>query len=83
MDLQEKVKEFQEGETEKLLRGKFELEFLYTFLQFLITDANVKENNKILKVKTKFRVDKALMLSQLSQYAETPQCLIDYIKNFN
>jgi len=40
---------------------------------YVIEDAN--KHNNILKKKTKFRFDPALILSQLSQYAETPDCL--------
>ena len=62
-------------------RGKFELAFIYTFLRYLIEDANCYK--KYLKIKTKFNIDKALMLSSLSQYAETPLGLIKYIEQFN
>lgn len=50
-------------------RGKYEIEFIIKYLNFIITDANTTK--AILKKKTKFKIDSALVLSQLSQYAET------------
>ncbi len=82
-DINEKINDFNKKDLKKVLRGKYQIEFLYRFLQYLIIDANLPENRKILKNKTKFRIDKALILSQLSKYAETPDCLVDYIKRFN
>jgi len=81
--IDEKIKEFKGKTYYKIFRGKYEIEFLYKFLQFLIEDANNVEKRKFLKKKTKFRIDKALIISQLSKYAETPACLIDYLKKFN
>jgi hypothetical protein len=63
----------------QIFRGKYEIEFILTFLKFLIEDANKHKN--ILKNKTTLNIEKAQILSQLSQYSETPKCLIEYIKN--
>jgi len=60
-------------------RGKYQIEFLIKFLMLIIEDAN--KHNKIIKSKTKFRIDPAIVLSQLSQYAETPECLKEFLKN--
>jgi hypothetical protein len=60
-------------------RGKYEIEFFYLFLKFLIEDSNIKK--EYLKKKTKFSIDGAQILSQLSQYSETPECLVEYLKN--
>lgn len=60
-------------------RGKYEIEFVLKYLNFLIQDANVSKN--ILKKKTKFKIDSALILSQLSQYAETTNELSEFLKN--
>lgn len=62
------------------LRGKYEMQFLCTFLSFLIDDANNPTKHKYLKRKTKFQINRALVLSHLSQYASTPECLVQYIK---
>lgn len=61
------------------LRGKYEMQFLNTFLNFLVEDANVKTKRKYTQKKTAFKVDRAIMISQLSQYAISPPCLIEYI----
>lgn len=60
------------------LRGKFQIWFFYEFIQFIINDAN--NTKRIIKKKTKFKVDKSLILSQISQYAITPECLKLYLK---
>lgn len=78
-----KIQEFRNHSLNKVLRGKFELEYIYEFFRFLIEDANTKEQRNIIKKKTNFRLDKAQILSQLSQYAETPSCLVKYICGFN
>lgn len=82
-EVENKIDELKSKELRLTLRGKYELEFVYTFLQYLIDDANHIQKRNVIKKKTKFRVDKAQMLSQLSQYAETPDCLINYIEQFN
>jgi len=66
-------------EPTKRFRGKYEIEFMLKFLNFIIDDANV--NKTILKKKTRFKIDSALVLSQLSQYAETPNELHEFLKN--
>lgn len=60
-------------------RGKYEIEFLIKFLIMIIEDSNIY--NKVIKRKTKFRVDPALILSQLTQYADTPECLMEFLKD--
>ena len=62
------------------LRGKYEIEFMSSILRLIIDDANDKSKRKLLKVKTKFNFDTSRFNSQLSQYAETPDCLIEYIE---
>ncbi len=76
----ETQKEFELVEKNKYFRGKYEVEFIYKFLLHLIEDANV--NKRLLKKKTNFKIERAQILSQLSQYAETPPCLIKHISNY-
>lgn len=78
-DLKLNKKEFFSKEPLMRFRGKYEIEFMVKFLNYVIDDANKKK--KILQKKTKFRVDPAIILSQISQYAETPICLTDFLKN--
>jgi hypothetical protein len=76
-ELAPKLKYFEENSNTYIFRGKYEIEFFQLFLKYLIEDAN--KNNTIIKSKTKFNIDNAQILSQLSQYSETPNCLKDYI----
>ena len=62
------------------LRGKYQMQFFCAFLTFLIEDANSTDKRVYLKKKTKFQINRSLILSLLSQYAATPSCLVQYIK---
>lgn len=62
-------------------RGKYEIQFFYEFVKYLIEDGNNKNRQLYIKKRTKLNLDKAQLLSQLSQYALTPDSLIEYIKN--
>jgi hypothetical protein len=70
---------FKDSDMTKTLRGKYELEFIKKFLRFLITDANTKTSRNYIKKRTSFNFQDNLFLSQLSQYADTPNCLIKYM----
>lgn len=78
-DLNKQRESFYSKQPIKRFRGKYEIEFILKYLNFLIQDANVSKN--ILKKKTKFKIDSALILSQLSQYAETTNELNEFLKN--
>lgn len=72
-------KKFKTSDMTKILRGKYELEFVKKFLKFLINDANTKTKRIYIKKKTSFNFQDDLFLSQLSQYADTPNCLTKYL----
>lgn len=78
-EIKESLKTFYTMPPVKKHRGKYEIEFFIKFIKYLIEDCN--KNKVFLKNKTKFNIDKSIVLSQLSQYSETPECLIEYIKN--
>lgn len=78
-DIKKSLKHFYDREPVKRHRGKYEIEFFLFFLKYLIEDCNT--HKKILRNKTKFNVESAQILTQLSQYAETPECLKTFIKN--
>jgi len=59
-------------------RGKYEFEFMLKYINFIIDDAN--KTKSILNKKTKFRIDPAIALSQLSQYAETSSSLREFLQ---
>lgn len=82
-DFEEKITEFKNCERRKIFRGKYELQFVYEIIKALINDANDKSKRKYLNKKTKLNLDKAQIISQLSQYAETPECLNEFIKRIN
>ena len=68
---------------QKIFRGKYEIDFFKKFLKKLITELNRKKENQkfFLKKRTiSFKVSDSDMLSQLSQHADTPTCLLNYIQ---
>jgi len=80
-DVDKAISELKSQDITLKLRGKYQMWFFYTFLQFLIADANSKKT--LIKEKTKFNVDRANIYSQLSHYALTPECLKTYLRKFN
>ncbi|HFK5567413.1 TPA: DUF4435 domain-containing protein [Elizabethkingia anophelis] len=71
---------------DKLLkyRGKFLLKFLEIFL-FRLQSLNYTKYNKIFqnKYSSNLRIEYNTMCSNLTQYAETPDCLRNYLTNYN
>ncbi|WP_171902783.1 MULTISPECIES: DUF4435 domain-containing protein [unclassified Aeromonas] len=84
----EKYKESEEyftgNDIHKLLRGKQQLEFLRVFLTKLKEERSNNENN-IFSKKTmvKLQLSKSNVISELSQYANTPKCLVTYLNSFS
>ncbi|MEZ8843489.1 DUF4435 domain-containing protein [Vibrio splendidus] len=76
--------ESSEHSVEDLLRGKQQLEFLRLFLTRL-KDERSKKDNVIFSKRTpvKLQLSKANILSELSQYAVTTSCLVEYLKDIN
>ena len=64
-----------------VLRGKYELEFIKMLLRFLIEDANDKNKQNIIPHRTSFNFQDDLFISQLAQYADTPECLEEYLRS--
>ncbi|HFU7058382.1 TPA: DUF4435 domain-containing protein [Bacillus cereus] len=65
----------------KIFRGKFELEFFRILLNKLVEDRNKKTNRKIFLNKKKISLPlDTNILTVLSSYAETPNCLFEYIE---
>ncbi|WP_430461858.1 DUF4435 domain-containing protein [Thalassolituus sp. LLYu03] len=69
---------------EMWFRGKQNLEFYRIFLGRLKQDRCNKNGREIFKNKgnVKLQLTKANAISELSQYAETPQCLRDFLLSF-
>jgi hypothetical protein len=70
-------------ERQKIFRGKFEIHFLFKIIHKLIEEAN-KGNPKYFtkKIKVTLNLRETTLISDLSQYADTPDCLIDYLESF-
>lgn len=64
-----------------IFRGKFELEFFRVFLNKVVEDRNKKSGRKIFlnKGKVSLPLDSNI-LTVLSSYADTPECLFGYIE---
>lgn len=63
-------------------RGKFEIEFLYIFIKALQSEFG-KHNGLIKKqAGVQINISKKNLISELSQYADTPNCLKQYLSNF-
>jgi hypothetical protein len=68
---------------QKSFRGKFEIEFLLIVLQKLINEANQGNYPYFTrKVKVMLSLAKRTIISDLSQYADTPDCLYSYLDSF-
>ncbi|MFE0341660.1 DUF4435 domain-containing protein [Priestia megaterium] len=65
----------------RLFRGKYYEEFLYKVLDVLITDSNRPKLFFSKKRKVNLVIGKDNLISNLSQYADTPTCLKDYLRS--
>lgn len=80
-EINNKLNELCSQNCQKSFRGKFELYFLYKFLDALVSDANQKSPKYFSeKLKVSFQFSPKTMISDLSQYADTPNCLIYYLE---
>lgn len=73
---------FNQQELKEFLRGKQQLEFLRVLLTHFREERS-KKSNTIFSKRTpiKLQLSKANTLSELSQYAVTPSCLVTYLNN--
>lgn len=68
---------------QKSFRGKYEIEFLYTILDKLRNEANRGTYPYFQgKVKVVLSLSRATIISDLSQYADTPECLYTYLEPY-
>ena len=63
-------------------RGKFEMDFLFKFIQAMKEE--IKKPKGIIKKQpgVKMANSRQNLISELSQHADTPNCLKDYISSF-
>lgn len=79
-ELDEKMDVFLKQNAQEIFRGKFEIDFLFSFLESLKIE--FKKANARIKKKPGFQMNqsKKNMISEFSQYAFTPNCLVEYLK---
>jgi len=86
IEVTRKVNSFSTIDCGKIFRGKYEVEFLSKFLTKLKDDlcaSSPKYFDKKRKIHFFLPKTSSDILSQFSQYADTPQCLRDYLKSFS
>lgn len=64
-----------------VFRGKYELNFLYKLLTFLITEANTKHQTRIIQKKVSMSLNGKSFMADLSQWADIPDSLRVYLNN--
>lgn len=74
---------FKTFHSEQWFRGKQNLEFLRVFLEIIKKDRCSKQKRQIFKNKApvKLHLTKSNCISELSQYADTPDCLLAFLAN--
>ncbi|MFZ2725635.1 MAG: DUF4435 domain-containing protein [Methylococcaceae bacterium] len=82
-NLNKKIIEFSNCECRKIFRGKYEMWFVVTIIDLILQDSN--NQKKYFKEKIKFSFSSKLSNEQaielFSGYAETPDCLIEYLNS--
>ncbi len=73
-----KILEFSTQDKGKVFRGKFEIEFMLRVLTDLIQDS--KTTKMFISKPVKYNITNTQAISQFSQYAETPDCLMAYLQ---
>jgi len=80
---------FSEKDFQVIFRGKFEIDFLNKFLKLLVEKANQKDGKGLdfiginEKIKPKIKLTLNDTISNLTQYADTPSCLKEFIQKFS
>ncbi|EAW38384.1 DUF4435 domain-containing protein [Lyngbya sp. PCC 8106] len=80
--LNQKLAEFSICEYHKVFRGKYEMQFLLTFIELILQDSI--KSQRYLKNKIKFtfgeKINNEQAIKIFSAYAETPETLLKYLK---
>ncbi|MCB0699117.1 MAG: DUF4435 domain-containing protein [Chitinophagaceae bacterium] len=80
--IQNKVEELNKQNLQKILRGKYEIDFLYGFIHSVLKEYKVK-NPRCVKVEgSKVNPSKNNILSEYSHYADKTDCLIEYLSKY-
>lgn len=79
-ELSEKEEELRQADKICEYRGKYLIEFLRVFLELMKADRqNANPMHFKQRRKTKLNLSRVNILSELSQYAETPECLREFL----
>lgn len=84
LDISESIEYFNNHNKELWFRGKQHIGFFRIFINLLIDDRCKKSDRKIFAEKGNVKLaklSKENVISELSQYADTPTCLINFLKN--
>ena len=76
--IESKLSEFSTQNKGQIFRGKFEMDFMLKILFALIEDS--KTSKRYISKPLKYNINHNQAISQFSQYAETPDVLMDYIR---
>ncbi|SHJ93775.1 DUF4435 domain-containing protein [Epilithonimonas mollis] len=77
------INELNAADLRMVLRGKYVFNFMTTFIRKLIEDGADTSKRKILKKKVKYNMDNSTALTLLTCYAETPECLTEFLTKYN
>jgi hypothetical protein len=86
VDVYDSIKYFENFDKELWFRGKQHIGFFRVFINLLIDDRCKKSDRKVFAEKGNVRLAKLSkdnVISELSQYADTPICLINFLKNID
>ena len=82
-EIQQKLSELQAKNPQQSFRGKFEIEFLRKIVVKLTDKANIGDQKYFSqKIKITLKIPEDNLLSTFSQYADTPNCLREYLESF-
>jgi len=77
---------FSESNFQIIFRGKFEIDFLNKFLKLLVEKANQKDGKGLdfIDINEKIKIKLTLndTIANLTQYADTPSCLKEFVQKF-
>jgi len=66
-----------------VLRGKYIFNFMTSFIRKLIEDGADARRRVIMNKKIRYNMDNSMSLTLLTSYAETPTCLVEFLKKYN
>lgn len=81
-DLNRKIAELEKFEPQISFRGKFEIDFLYNFIEAIKLEFKKTDSLITKQFGVQINISKKNIISELSQYADTPDCLRQYLSFF-